>query len=188
MGTIPTSSLRPGSIFEDSGRKYVVLKYQHIKKGRGQATNRVKVRDLESQSITEMTYTNEQSVEEADVLKQSAQFLYKDDAKAYFMSNQDYSQFELDLDGLEHEIKFLTDGMKVITLYIDGNPVSIEIPKTVELTIAKTDPAVAGNTAQSATKDAELETGAIIKVPLFLTEGEVIRVNTESEEYAGRVN
>ncbi|KXK26611.1 MAG: Elongation factor P [candidate division WS6 bacterium OLB20] len=188
MGAIPTSQLRVGSIFEDSGRKYVVLKYQHIKKGRGQAINRVKVRDLESQAITEMTYSNEQSVDEADVVKQSAQYLYQDGSNAFFMSNEDYSQFELDVESLEHELKFLTEGMKVITLYIDGNPVSVEIPKTVELRIAKTDPAVAGNTAQSATKDAELETGAIIKVPLFLKEGEVIKVNTENEEYVGRVN
>lgn len=187
MGTIQTSSLRVGSIFEFEGRKYVVLKYQHIKKGRGQATNRVKVRDLENNAITEKTFTNEQSVNEADVLKRNAQFLYKDDKKAYFMDNDDFSQFEFEVEQMEWELNFLTEGMKVITLYIDGNPISIELPKSVELKVTATDPAIAGNTATNAMKDAELETGFSIKVPLFIKTGDVIRINTESESYVSRV-
>ncbi|KXK09593.1 MAG: Elongation factor P [candidate division WS6 bacterium OLB21] len=133
MGTIASNALRNGSVFELDDRKYVVLKYQHIKKGRGQATIRLKVRDIENGVITEKTFTNEQSVQEADVAKQSAQFLYADDSNAYFMSNEDFSQFELPVEQIQDELLFMIEGSKVITLYIDGIPVSIELPKTVDL-------------------------------------------------------
>ncbi|MBW7953216.1 MAG: elongation factor P [Candidatus Dojkabacteria bacterium] len=187
MGTIASNALRNGSVFELDDRKYVVLKYQHIKKGRGQATIRLKVRDIENGVITEKTFTNEQSVQEADVAKQSAQFLYADDSNAYFMSNEDFSQFELPVEQIQDELLFMIEGSKVITLYIDGIPVSIELPKTVDLKIQTTDPAVAGNTAQNALKNAVMETGLQIKVPLFLKEGEIIKINTQTYEYLGRV-
>jgi elongation factor P len=185
---IMANALRSGSIFEYDNRKYVVLKYQHIKKGRGQATIRVKVRDIESQVITEKTFTNEQSVSEADVQKKTAQFLYSDDRFAYFMDTDDYSQYELEKEQLETELNFLTDGMKVITLYIDGKAASIELPKSVELVIAETEPAIAGNTATGAVKNAKLETGFVVKVPLFLKTGDKIRINTETGAYKERVN
>lgn len=188
MGALPSNALRNGSIFEYDGRKYLVLKYQHIKKGRGQATIRLKVRDLESNVITEKTFTNEQSVEAADVEKKSAQFLYSDDSKAYFMDVNDYSQFELPKEDLETELNFLTEGLKVITLYIDGNPVSIELPKSVELLVTNTTGATAGNTATNAMKKAVLETGYEIQVPLFIKQGQKIRVNTESGTYTGKVS
>lgn len=184
---ISTSSLRPGSIYEEDGRKYKVLKYSHIKKGRGQAVNRVKVRDLESGSITEKTYTNEQSVSEADVQKKSAQFLYRDGDRAYFMSNEDYSQFEFELEDIADQEGFLKEGIRVITLYIDGMPASIELPKTVEMEITNTEPAVAGNTATGALKDAEVESGMKIRVPLFLKTGDCVKINTQTGEYISRV-
>ncbi|MFQ5492596.1 MAG: elongation factor P [Candidatus Dojkabacteria bacterium] len=188
MVSISSSALRPGSIFEDDGRKYIVLKFQHIKKGRGQAINRVKVKDLESGTITEKTYTNEQSVSEADVSKKSAQFLYTDGSAAHFMDTNDFNQFQLDTEVVEEELKFLTEGMKVITLYIDGNPISVELPVTVELQVQETEPAVTGNTAQNAMKNALLETGLEIKVPLFLKQGDYVKINTQSGEYIGRVS
>ncbi len=182
------NALRNGAIFEHEDHKFVVLKYQHIKKGRGQATIRVKVRDIENQVIKEITFTNEQSVYEADVQKKSAQYLYQEKGKAFFMDNDDFSQFELDTDQLETELNFLTEGMKVITLYIDGKAVSIELPKSVELKIESTEGAVAGNTASGALKTAKLETGYEIKVPLFIKSGETVRINTETGDYTGRVN
>lgn len=184
---ISTSSLRPGSIYEENDRKYQVIKYQHIKKGRGQAINRVKVKDLESGSITEKTYTNEQSVSEADVVKESAQFLYQDDNSAHFMSTKDFSQFEIDAESVSAELKYLKEGEKVVTLYLDGNATSIELPKTVELEIVNTEPAVPGNTATGAMKDAEMETGLIVKVPLFLKTGDCVKINTSSNEYISRI-
>lgn len=184
---ISTSSLRPGSIYEEDSRKYLVLKYSHIKKGRGQAVNRVKVKDLESGSITEKTYTNEQSVSQADVTKKSVQFLYKDGDSVFFMDQEDYSQFSIDAGDLEEEILYLKDGLKVIALLIDGKAVSIELPKTIEAEITYTEPAVSGNTSSGAMKDAELETGLKIKVPLFLKTGDYVKINTQSGEYISRV-
>ena len=103
------------------------------------------------------------------------------------MSNEDFSQFELPVEQIQDELLFMIEGSKVITLYIDGIPVSIELPKTVDLKIQTTDPAVAGNTAQNALKNAVMETGLQIKVPLFLKEGEIIKINTQTYEYLGRV-
>jgi elongation factor P len=185
MASIASNALRVGTVFED-GDTFVVLKYQHIKKGRGQATIRVKVRNIETGSITEKTYTNEQKVEAADVEKRSTQFLYSDDAVAYFMDNADYSQFELSKESISWALNFLKEGDKVVTTFLSGRPVGIEAAKSAELVVTETSPAVAGNTATNATKVAILETGYSIQVPLFIAEGEKIRVNTEEGTYVSR--
>jgi elongation factor P len=184
---ISTTSLRPGNVFEFEKRKYLVLKHQHIKKGRGQAVNRIKIKDLESGSIVEKTFTNEQEVQEADVLKKSAQYLYMDDRYTYFMSTDDYSQFEILNEQIENELLYLIEGLKVIILYIDGKPISIEIPKTIEAEIEYTEPGVSGNTVSGAMKDAKIVTGLIVKVPLFIKTGDVIKINTDTNSYVSRI-
>lgn len=186
---INSNELKVGTVFVDDSRTFVVLKYQHIKKGRGQATIRVKVRDLESSSITEKTYTNEQKVEAADVEKRNAQYLYSDGTTAYFMDANDYSQFEFAMSDIEWELNFLKEGDKVVTMFLNSRPTSIETPKSAELVVVETTGNVtAGNTATNATKEATLETGYKIQVPLFISEGEKIRVNTEMGTYVSRVN
>jgi len=135
-----------------------------------------------------MTFSNEQSVLEADVVKKSAQFLYSDIEKAYFMDSDDFSQFELLIEDIGDKIKYLKDGSKVITLFLDGKPVSIEIQKTTELKVVETEPAIAGNTATGAMKNAILETGLEIKVPLFVKIGDIIKINTDTSTYQARVN
>lgn len=188
MAVINSNDLKPGVVFRDSGETLVVLKYQHIKKGRGQATIRVKVKNIETSSIFEKTYTNEQKLELADVEKRSSQFLYSDGTAVHFMDTGDYSQFQFPAVELDTELQFLIEGGRVVTLFLDGKPISVELPKTVELEVTTTTSAVAGNTATNATKDATLETGASIQVPLFIKQGEKIKVNTESGTYISRVN
>jgi elongation factor P len=185
---INSNELKPGVVFLDDTQNYVVIKYQHIKKGRGQATIRVKVRNIETNSITEKTYSNEQKVEAADVEKRSAQYLYRDGTSAYFMDTADYSQFDFLESEIEWELNFLKEGAKVVTLFLNGKAVSIEIAKSAELKIVETTSAVPGNTATNATKDAILESGYRIQVPLFLNQDDVIRVNTEEGNYVARVN
>jgi elongation factor P len=159
-----------------------------MKKGRGQATIRVKVRNIETGSVTEKTYTNEQKVEEADVEKRTVQFLYSDGNKVHFMDTADYSQFTIDQEGIEWEINFLKEGSNSIAMFLDGSPVSIEIPKSAELQVAETSDAVAGNTAGNATKQAETETGYKLQVPLFIKPGDTIKINTDSGDYVSRIN
>ncbi|MFW5703021.1 MAG: elongation factor P [Candidatus Dojkabacteria bacterium] len=185
---INSNDLRPGSVFKDNGETFLVLKYSHMKKGRGQATIRVKVKNISTRSIVEKSYTNEQKVEEADVEKRTAQFLYADDSNAYFMDTADYSQFQLNKEEIEWELNFLKEGGKSIATFLEGNAISIEIPKSVELGVVKTTDAVAGNTSSGATKEAQLETGYSAQVPLFIKEGEVLKINTESGYYVSRVN
>jgi elongation factor P len=181
-----SNELKVGAVFVDDGQSFVVLKYQHIKKGRGQATIRVKVRNIENGAITEKTYSNEEKVQAADVEKRTSQYLYADDNRVYFMDNADYSQFDLDKEQLEWEMNFLHEGDSVVTLFLNGNAVSIEIPKSAELTIVETSPAVAGNTATNATKEATADTGYKMQVPLFIESGQVIKVNTEMGTYVSR--
>lgn len=185
---INSNDLRPGSVFNDAGETYVVLKYSHMKKGRGQATIRVKVKNLNSGSIIEKSYTNEQKVEEADVERRSAQFLYNDGQSVHFMDTGDYSQFQLSSDELEWELNFLKEGGKVVATFLDGKAISIEIPRSVELEVSSTSDAVAGNTSSGATKEATTETGYQLQVPLFIKQGETLKINTDSGEYTSRVN
>lgn len=181
-----SNDLKVGVVFKDGGQSFLVLKYDHIKKGRGQATIKVKVKNLETGSITLLSYSNEERVEIADLMKKSAQFLYKDDTNCYFMDSEDYSQFSLQNNTLENELLFLVEGQKIVATYLEGNPVFIEIPKNVELVIAETTGAVAGNTATGAMKDAIMETGLKIQVPLFIETGEKVRINTETKTYVSR--
>lgn len=188
MAMLASTELKVGEVFNDDNHTFVVLKYQFIKKGRGQATIRVKVRNIESNSITEKTYSNEQKVEVADVEKRTTQYLYSDEKLAYFMDNADYSQFELFKDDISYELNFLREGDAVVTTFLNGKSLAIEITKSVELKVQDTSSAVAGNTATGATKEAIMETGYKIQVPLFINVGDILRINTEEGSYTGRVN
>lgn len=186
MAMINSNDLKVGVVFKDGGQSYLVIKYDHIKKGRGQATIKVKVKNLESGSLTQLSYSNEEKVELVDLMKKTAQFLYKDDKNCFFMDSEDYSQFTLPNSTLEDELLFLVEGQKVVTTYLDGVPIFIELPKNIDLIIAETSGAVAGNTATGAMKDAVMETGLLIQVPLFIESGEKIRINTETKTYVSR--
>jgi elongation factor P len=186
MASLNSNELKEGKVFKDDDSTYIVMDYNHIKKGRGQAIIKVKVKNLETGSITEKSYTNEQKVEEAAAEKRSCQFLYADENYLHFMDNQDYSQFKLSKEDTGMAENFLTEGQKVITLFLEERPISIELPKNVELEVTETTSATAGNTATNATKDATVETGYTLQVPLFIKEGEKIKVSTESGEYVAR--
>ena len=188
MATINSNDLKEGVIFADSGSTYLVIKYSHIKKGRGQATIKVKVKNIETGSITILSYSNEQRVEAADVEKRTVQYLYSDEKDVYFMNNEDYSQFAIPLENIEKELLFLKEGQKVVTMFLDGNPISIELPKSVELEVKDTSDAVSGNTSSGAMKDAIVETGYRVQVPLFIKQGDLLKINTDSGDYVSRIN
>lgn len=186
MAVLSYTDLRNGVVYTDNGETYIVLKYEHNKQGRGSATVKVKVRNLKTGAITVKSYKAGDKVESADVSKESAQYLYDDEHNAYFMDMETFGQYAMSLEDIGDQHGFLTEGEKVIVQKLEGEPISLDIPKTVELKVDYTEPAVAGNTSSGAMKVAKLETGLEINVPLFVDIGDVLIVNTESSEYVSR--
>jgi elongation factor P len=183
---LQSTELKKGAVFKLNGKTYRVLDYKHVKKGRGLATIRVKVRDVESGAIVEKTFSSNEKVEPAEINYRSAQFLYSDDLRAYFMDSEDYSQFDIALEDIEWERNFLKDGTKVKTIRLEDRVIGVELPKKVTLEIKNTGPGVAGDTATTALKEAELETSYKVQVPLFIKNGDLIIINTESGNYVSK--
>jgi len=186
MSYVASNSLREGSLFISDNQKYLVLKYQHIKKGRGQAVIRVKVQNIVTKSNTELTFSNEEKLEEFNAEKRSAQFLYKEGDSFYFMDSDNFEQYELKSENIEAKERFLLEGMKVVMMFVEGEPLSIDLPKSVVLEVTQTEPANAGNTATGALKNAVMETGYTLSVPLFIKTGDKIKINTETGKYTAR--
>jgi elongation factor P len=185
---LSSNELRNGTVFKYEGKTWVVIKYEFVKMGRGSGTVKVKAKDLVSSSIVEKGFNLNQKFEEATVEKRSAQYLYADDTSANFMDNESYDQFSLKLKDVEDSLAYIVEGGKVVVVYLDENPISLEIPKTVNLKVVYTEPAVKGDTSNNPMKKAKLETGKEIDVPMFIKEGDVLKVNTEEGTYSERVN
>ncbi|MBN2015713.1 elongation factor P [Candidatus Dojkabacteria bacterium] len=186
MATLDSTELRKGIVFKDSGKVFIVLTYKHVKKGRGLAIIRVKVRDVESGSIVEKTYSSKERVESADLEHKDAQYLYSDADYFYFMDCSDYSQFQISRKIVEDYKDFLTEGLKIKTLWLEDKVVGLQVPKKVVLEVVSTEPGIVGDTAGSATKNADLETGLKIQVPIFIKKGDKIIVNTELVTYVSK--
>lgn len=183
---LSSSELKNGIVYKDGSSTYLVLRYEHIKRGRQPAVYKVKVKDLISGSIMEKSYKDADKFDSADVEKKSSQYLYSDSDSCYFMFSDDYSQFILSKEDIEWELNFLTDGMRVIAMLLDGVVISVELPKAVSLEVTNSTDAVSGNTATGATKEVGLETGYKVHVPLFIKQGDKIDVNTDRGEYVSK--
>lgn len=186
MATLSNTDLRNGTVFKDGNDYFSVIKYEHSFRGRGGGIVRVKVRNLHTGATQEKTYRQNEKVESADTRKSSAQYLYSDGDLAHFMETETFEQFTLPCDAIGEGLKFLKEGEKTLALFLEDKPVSIEIPKVVELKIANTEPGVKGDTANNPTKKAVLENGLNVDVPLFVKPGEVIKVNTDTGTYVSR--
>jgi elongation factor P len=182
------NELKTGTVIRIANEPYVIVKAEHHKMGRGGAVLKTKMRNLINGNMLEKTFQGNDKAEEAETQKKKANYLYKDDNNANFMDNESYEQFGLSLESIGDKIKFLKDDTDVDVFYFDGNPVSVQLPVKIELKVTSAPPGVKGNSAGNVTKVVELETGAEINVPMFINEGDVIRINTESEEYVERVN
>jgi len=180
------NEIKVGRVIQISAEPYIVIKTDHHKMGRGGAVLKTKLKNLISGSILDKTFQGNDKAEEADIEKKKANFMYKDDAQAYFMDNASYEQFSLDIEQLGDKIKFLKEGTDVDVLYFDAKPVSIDIPIKVDLKVISAPPGVKGNSAGNVTKTVDLETGASINVPMFINSGDIIRINTDTGEYVER--
>ncbi len=183
-----STDLRNGVVFKYEGKSWVVIRYEFVKMGRGSGTVKVKARDLIGNSIVERGFSQNTKFEEASVEKRSGQYLYSDDDFAYFMDNSSFEQVQVSKEIVEDSIKYVLEGGKVVVVYLDDIPISIEIAKSVILRVTYAEDAVKGDSSNNPTKMAELESGIKIQVPLFINTGDLVKVNTESGTYSERVN
>jgi len=180
------SEIKLGKVVKITDEPYVVIKTDHHKMGRGGAVLKTKLRNLITGNILERTFQGNEKVEEADTETKKTNFMYKDEEQAYFMDNRTYEQFSFPLDQLGEKQKFLKDGTDVDTLYFNDKPVAIELPVKLNLKVVSAPPGVKGNSAGNVNKQVELETGAKINAPMFVNEGDIIKVNTDTGEYVER--
>lgn len=180
------NQIKTGRIIKANGEPFIIIKTDHHKMGRGGAVLKVKCRNLINGAILEQTYQGAEKAEEADTETKKANFMYKDKDEAYFMDNASYEQFNLPLEELGEQIAFLKEGVDVDVLYFESRPVSISLPIKMEFKVTSAPPGVKGNSAGNVNKQVEIETGAKVNVPMFIGEGDVIRINTDTGEYVER--
>ena len=183
---ITAGDFRNGVTFEMDGNVYSILEFQHVKPGKGAAFVRTKIRNVISGAVTEKTFNPNDKYPTAYIERKDMQYLYEDGDLYYFMDLETYEQIPISANVLGDGFRFVKENMDCKVLSYKGNVFGVEPPNFVELEVTKTDPGFAGNTATNATKPATLETGAEIKVPLFINEGEMIRIDTRTGEYMER--
>ncbi len=185
---IETGDLKRGMTIELDGTIYRVLDFQHLKLGRGTAQVRLKLKDVKGGHIVERTVQAGTRFPLARVVKQPAQYLYREGDIHYFMNTETYEQFPVSTEVLGEAIYYLTENASCDLLLYEEQVVGIELPAAVELRVAETEPWVKGDTAQSGTKPAKLETGLVVQVPLFVSVGDRVKVDTRTGAYLERVS
>ena len=183
---VSTAEFKKGLRIAYDGAPYQIVDFQHVKPGKGGAFVRTKLKHMRQGKVIDNTFRAGEKVELVEYEEKRMQFLYKDD-RYNFMDTESYEQLSLSADEVGDARDYLKENIEVDVLYIDGSPSTVELPNFVELAIARTDPGVRGDTAQGGTKPATLETGAVVQVPLFLNEGDVVKVDTRTGDYLGRV-
>lgn len=165
---------------------YQIVEFQHVKPGKGSAFVRMKLKNLRTGSITEDTYNTNIKITKAHVDRTPMQYLYAAGDNYVFMNNETYEQVEISTKTLGDQVKFIKEGLDITVDYYEGEVLGITIPEKVEYEVIETEPAVKGNTTNNAQKDAKIETGYIVKVPLFISEGERIIISTRDGKYSSR--
>lgn len=181
------NDFKTGITIELEGNLWQVIDFQHVKPGKGAAFVRSKLRNLAKGTTVEKTFRGGEKVQRAIVEKKPYQFLYATDDEYHFMNNSNYEQVQLAPDAIGDGIKWLKDSMEVQISFHGDKILEVEMPNFVELTVTQTDPGLKGDTAQGGSKPATVETGAVVTVPLFVEEGDVLQIDTRSGEYLRRV-
>lgn len=183
---ININDIKNGMTIILDGNLCMIQEFQHVKPGKGSAFVRIKLKNLRTGSVIENTYNTNIKIQKAHVDKAHTSFVYVSGDSYVFMNNETYEQIEVDKSKLEDYIPFIKEGLEVDINSFEGEIIGISLPAKVEYTVTQTEPAVKGNTTNNAQKDAVIETGYTVKVPLFITEGEKIVITTEDGKYAGR--
>lgn len=183
---ISVNDFRTGLTIEVDGEIFSVVEFQHVKPGKGAAFVRSKLKNLRNGNLVEKTFRAGENVNRAQIENREVQYLYNSGNEYVFMDNQTFDQFSLDRKQLEWEINFLKENMNVNIQFYQGEIIGINLPNSVELKVVETEPGIRGNTATGATKNAKLETGLNVQVPLFINEGDVLLIDTREGKYISR--
>ena len=184
---ISANELRTGVTFEIDGQAFVVIQFTHIKPGKGSPFVRLKMRNLMTGNVIEQTFRPDEKVKSAYLEHKKMQYLYDTDGVYTFMDSETYEQISLTKDDLGDAVNYLIENIMVDVVYFQEKPVSVELPTFIEAVITESEPGVKGDTATGASKPAKIETGYTVMVPLFVNEGDKIRIDTRSGEYLERV-
>ena len=184
---LSAGDLRKGTTFEFEGKVYTVLDFLHVKPGKGAAFVRTKLRNVIDGGVTDRTFNPTEKFQEAVIERKEMQYLYTDGELYYFMDQETFEQIPLNFEKVEEAIKFLKENMFAIIKFYKGDAFSVEAPNFVELLITECEPSIKGNTATTAMKTAVVETGATVMVPMFVEEGQTIRIDTRTGDYMERV-
>ena len=183
---ISAGDFRKGVTFEKEGDVYQIIDFQHVKPGKGAAFVRTKIRDVMSGATKDETFSPNEKFPKAIIETKEMEYLYTDGSLYYFMDNETYEQLPVDKEALEDSIMYLKENDSATLKFYKGKVFEVIPPNFVELKITETEPGVKGDTAQGATKSATVETGAILNVPLFVNQGDIIKIDTRTGEYLSR--
>lgn len=184
---IDTSDFRNGLSIVLDGEIYTIVEFQHVKPGKGGAFVRTKLKNVNTGAVTDRTFRAGERMEQAILERKAMQYLYSMDAEYHLMDTTTFDQISVPESAFGDAVKYLKENQEVAVLMHEGRVIGVELPFTVELEVAETDPGVRGDTASGGSKPARLETGAVIQVPFFVNVGDVIKVDTRSDAYLERV-
>ncbi|MBA4336430.1 elongation factor P [bacterium] len=180
------TDLKMGKVVKLNGDPYLIVWSEFNRKQQRKPVMKTKLKNVKNGAALDKTFLAGESFEFADIQRKKCQYLYKTDEEAYFMNEETYEQFEIPLDFIEGSLPFLIDGTTIDGVFYEGKVISVELPPKMVFEVIQTMPGVKGDTASGGSKPATLETGLVVKVPLFINEGDKVRVNTESAEYVER--
>ncbi|MDV6377842.1 elongation factor P [Sporosarcina sp. GW1-11] len=183
---ISVNEFRTGLTIEVDGDIWRVMEFQHVKPGKGAAFVRSKLRNLRSGNVNEKTFRAGEKVAKAQIDNRRMQYLYANGDDHVFMDNESYEQIELNESQIEYELKFLKENMEVHVITYKEEVLGVELPVTVTLQVAETEPGIKGDTASGGSKPAKMETGIVVQVPFFVNQGDMLVINTEEAEYVSR--
>lgn len=182
-----TSDFRIGLKIELNDEPYIITYFQHVKPGKGGAFVRTKLKNMITKAVLERTFRSGEKVGKADIEERNMSYSYKEDRNFVFMDNETYDQVFIDENTVGESASFLKEDTEVSVLFFKGKPVEIVLPIFVELMVASTEPGVKGDTASGGSKPAVLDTSYVINVPLFIQEGDILKIDTRTGEYIERV-
>lgn len=182
-----TAEFKNGLTIELDGEVFQLIEFQHVKPGKGGAFVRTRLRNLRTGNVFDRTFRAGERIDIARVERRPLQFLYHTGEDYVFMDNETFDQVTMLEDQIGSQVKFLKDNLEVMVMSYDGRILGVDLPDTIEARVVQTDPGLKGDTASGGSKPATIETGAVVTVPLFVNEGDMIRVDTRSEKYIERV-
>lgn len=183
---LSATDLKTGKIFQENNQPWHVVKYSHIKTARGGATIKVKAKNLITGQVIEKSYGTSESIEDANVYRKSAQYLYANNNNYVFMDPETFEQFEINEEKIGYPAKFLLEGINVQIVYFEDNPIAVDLPISVDFEVTYTEPGFKGNTVTNVSKDATLENGTEVKVPAFIKIGDRVKIDTRDGSYLSK--